>query len=130
MRKLHCCSYLFILVLLDRKVEFFVEYNLEIEKNCEADRNNEILVNLFYNLVDFSTMLINEKIKNKILLLVNKSDDFYLAFYFEISKQILFNRNIKYFVRKFIQELFFNIDIKPLLNEINIEKLKSKILKF
>ncbi len=121
------------LVFLDRKVEFFVEYNLDMEKNCVADRKNEILMNLineFYNLIAFSTMKINEKIKNKILLLVNKSDDFDLAFYFDISKQIFFKRNIKYFVRKFMQELFVNIDIKPLLNEINLEKLKSKIKKF
>ena len=115
------------LVLLDRKVEFFVEYNLDMEKNCVVDRKNEILMNLFYNLIAFSTMKINEKIKNKILLLVNKSDDFDLTFYFDISKQIFFKRNIKYFVRKFMQELFVNIDIKPLLNEINLEKLKSKI---
>jgi hypothetical protein len=51
------------LVLLDRKVEFFVEYNLEMEKNCVADRNNEIIVNLFYNFYSFFKLMRKLKIK-------------------------------------------------------------------
>jgi hypothetical protein len=51
------------LVLLDRKIEFFVEYNLDMEKNCVADRNNEIIVNLFYNFYSFFKLMRKLKIK-------------------------------------------------------------------